>query len=105
MKALMMMFALSTVGCTHMRSLSVTTIPQDRGQPVEAVAEKVVFFGFNASNEYVDVLVDRLAEQCPKGKVSGLLTRTEQSLVFPLVAYRVSVRAQGFCVAESAGAE
>lgn len=105
MKALMMMFALSTVGCTHMRSLSVTTIPQDRSQPVEAVADRVIFFGINASNEYVDVLVDRLAEQCPKGKVSGLLTRTERSLVFPLVAHKVSVRAQGFCVAESAGAE
>lgn len=105
MKTLMMVFGLSMVGCTHMRSLSVTTIPQDRSQPVEAVADRVIFFGINYSNDYVEILVERLAEQCPKGKVSGLLTRTEKSLVFPLVAHRISVRAQGFCVSESAGAE
>ena len=104
MKTLMMVFALSMVGCTHLRSMSVTTIPADRSQPVEAVVERVIFFGINADNDYVEVLLQQLAEQCPKGKVSGLLTRTERSLVVPLIAHAITVRAQGYCVDPTEGA-
>jgi hypothetical protein len=92
------------VGCTHLRSLSVTTIPEDRSRPVSAAGERVIFFGINQDNEYAASLVKDLAAQCPGGTVSGILTRLETNIVFPFVV-TMRVHAQGYCVMPGAESE
>ena len=77
-----LLLALST-GCVHMRSMSTTSVPAERSKPVEAE-------GYNLPKE--------LAEQCPNGRVEGILTKHENIMYFPLFAHAVRVTASGFCV-------
>ena len=85
-------------GCTHLSSVSTSSLPKNRGKKVSATKEKFIFFAFNFSNDYVDDLVKDLAGKCPKGKVKGILTKHESIVYFPLIAHKVRVSAQGFCV-------
>ena len=89
---------LGAVGCTHLHSLSVTTIPDDRSRPVEATGERIVVLGINPNNDYADEVVSDLAQQCPDGRVSGVMTRYERALVVPIFAYAHRVRATGYCL-------
>ena len=93
---------LGAVGCTHLHSLSVTTIPDDRSRPVEATGERIVVLGINPDNDYADGVVADLAAQCPDGRVSGVMTRYERALVVPIFAYAHRVHAEGFCIKEDA---
>ena len=89
---------LGAVGCTHLHSLSVTTIPDDRSRPVEATGERIVLLGINPNNDYAAEVVSDLAKQCPDGRISGVMTRYERAMVVPVLAYAHRVHAQGFCL-------
>jgi len=95
MAALAVMF--SVMGCTHMRSVSTTSIPAQRDTPVKAEAYRFLFFMVNVSNKYVDTLPTQLAKQCPNGRVEGVLTKQENITYFPLIAHGVRVTATGYC--------
>ena len=41
---------------------------------------------------------EKLAKKCPKGKVKGVLTKHETITYFPLIAHKVRVSAEGYCV-------
>ncbi len=90
------------VGCVHMRSLSTTSIPEERSQPIEAQAYRFLFLGMNFDNNYVNAMGKDLAQQCPKGRVEGILTKQENIVYFPLFAHAVRVTASGFCVGKDA---
>ena len=85
-------------GCTHLVSLSTTSIPKNKGKKVYAESERFMFFLFNFDNDYVNELTMDLARQCPKGKVKGILTKHEAITYFPLIAHKVRVSAKGYCV-------
>ena len=48
----------SLVGCTHMHSVSTTSIPAQRDKPVKAEAYRFLFLMMNFSNGYV--IIDKL---------------------------------------------
>jgi len=87
----------SLVGCTHMRSVSTTSIPAQRDKPVEAEAYRLIFFLMNFNNDYVHSLPRDLAKQCPNGRVEGVLTKHEDIIYFPLIAQAIRVTATGYC--------
>ena len=90
----------TALGCVHLHSVSTTSVPVNRDQQVEATAHRVIWFFFNANNNYIDTLVYDLARQCPDGRVEGILTKHEGITYFPLVAHGVRVTATGYCVSK-----
>lgn len=86
------------VGCTHLASVSTTEVPKQRGKVVKAEADRFIFFAFNFNNDYVNEMTMSLAQQCPGGKVSGILTKHEKITYFPIIAHKVRVSAEGYCV-------
>ncbi len=85
-------------GCTHLQSVSTTSIPAQRGRKVQASSDKIIFLGFNFNNDYVDAMVQDLARQCPNGKVEGLLTKQEDVDYFLYIVWKSQVTASGYCV-------
>lgn len=85
-------------GCSHVQSVSVSSIPKKRSQKVRVSADKFIFFLLNFNNDYVNELTEQLASKCPKGVVKGVLTKHELITYFPLVAYKQRVSIEGYCV-------
>jgi hypothetical protein len=85
-------------GCTHLQSVSTTSIPKERGEKVSATKDRFIFLAFNFNNDYVNDLAEELANKCEKGKVQGVLTKHENIMYFPLIAHAVRVTAEGYCV-------
>ena len=93
--SLSIIIALCT-GCASLQSVSVTNIPRERGEPVEATADNVAFLGLHFDNDFADDVPEELAAQCPHGKVTGIYSKYE-STWYVLVQNR-SVTAKGYCV-------
>lgn len=91
-------FLLALMGCTHLVSVSTSSVPKKRSSRVKASAERIILFGFNFNNDYVNDMAEELADQCRKGKVQGVLTKHEEVTYFPLVFNKVRVTAEGYCV-------
>ncbi|NBW80787.1 hypothetical protein EBR21_03445 [bacterium] len=87
--------ASTTTGCASLRSVSVTSIPQNRNEPVVASVSKWIFLGLNFDNDYVDELTSKLRQKCD-GKVSGLMTKYESTLYF--ILSKDQITATGYCV-------
>ena len=88
----------SSLACTHLVSVSTTSVPAKKGKRVTASSERMIFLLLNFDNNYVDYLVTDLASQCPNGKVKGILTKHESTVFFPLIAHKITVTAEGYCV-------
>ncbi|MDV6237218.1 hypothetical protein CH379_016415 [Leptospira ellisii] len=87
-------------GCVFLQSISITQQPAaaQRNVPIEAEVSKFVILAFNFNNDFLGEIPEKLSSQCPKGKVTGLMTKYEKvSYVF---AYRMVVKAKGYCVQE-----
>ncbi|MEN9810694.1 MAG: hypothetical protein RLZZ488_2261 [Pseudomonadota bacterium] len=82
-------------GCASLRSVSVTSIPQNRSEQVKANVSKWVVLGLNFNNDYVDQLTEQLRSKC-NGKVTGILTKYESTLYF--IATKDEITATGFCL-------
>lgn len=98
MGLMMLGLAVGLTGCSHLASVSTTTVPKDRSKPVEVEADRLMIFLVNFDNDYVDGLTQKLAAQCPGGRVEGVLTKMENVTYFPLIAHSVKVTARGYCV-------
>ena len=85
-------------GCASVNSVSLTSIPPQRSQVVKSEASKVIVLGLNFNNDFVDEVSEGLQAQCPKGKVSGILTKDEVMDYFLYMVYKRRITAQGFCV-------
>lgn len=90
---------LATAGCTHLQSVSTSSIPAKRGNKVSAQKSKMMFLLLNFSNDYVNDMAEDLANQCPNGKIQGLLTKLETVTYFPILVHEYRVNAEGYCVA------
>ncbi|MCK6597387.1 MAG: hypothetical protein L6Q37_03415 [Bdellovibrionaceae bacterium] len=86
------------IGCVSLNTVSLTSIPANRSKPVVATTERLMFFGFNFDNDYVDYLTDNLKNQCPHGLISGVLTKDESIDYFLYIVWKKRITAQGYCV-------
>src|SRR3989338_2747945 len=84
-------------GCSHLNSVSLTQIPSNRTQVVEAARSRYIFMAFNFNNDYVDELADDLRSRCVGGVVSGILTKDETVIYFPGLFWKRAVIARGYC--------
>ena len=90
-------------GCTSLQSVSVTQIPTDRSRPLHAEVSNTALFGIHFDNNFVDELTADLMRQCPRGRVTGILTKQESSLYVIVQTRRVI--ATGYCVYDAAPAQ
>ena len=95
------LFALTTA-CTSLQSVSVTQIPSDRSRPVRAEVSNTALFGIHFDNDFIDELTPDLVKQCPHGRLTGILTKHENT-TYVIVATR-KVIATGYCVYDGAPA-
>ncbi|MAA71407.1 MAG: hypothetical protein CL679_06730 [Bermanella sp.] len=82
-------------GCMSLNSVSLTQIPSDKGQLVSAKAHDWVFLGFTTQNNFVNEAVNNLKQECPNGKLTGVLTK-HQTTAYVLV-FKREVIASGYC--------
>jgi hypothetical protein len=83
-------------GCTSLQSVSLTQVPGDRSRPLHAQVSDTAFLGIHFDNDFVKPLEAELMSQCPRGKVTGILTKQESS--FYVVVQTRRVIATGYCV-------
>lgn len=93
-----LMLVFSVCACTHLQSVSTSSIPKNRGQKVKSQQYRFIFLAFNFNNDYVNDMAEDLANQCEGGKVMGVLTKHEHITYFPLFAHAIQVTAEGYCV-------
>jgi len=92
----------SLPACTTLQSVSVTQVPVDRSRPMRAEVTNTALLGIHFDNDFLDDLMPQLLRQCPRGRITGLLTKEESSL-YVIVATR-RVIATGFCVYDTPAA-
>ena len=90
------LLSLALPACTSLESVSVTQIPGDRSRPVHAEVDNTALFGIHFDNDFVDEITPQLLAQCPRGRLTGILTKQESTSYF-LVSTR-TVTASGYCV-------
>lgn len=98
MKLLFLCSILLLSACTHLNSVSVTSLPKERTQKVSAERYKFLFFLLNFDNKFVDEMEKELAQKCPRGKIQGIVTKTETITYFPLIAHAYNIKSEGYCV-------
>lgn len=64
-------------GCVSLKSVSISSIPKNRSNPIEAEVSRFVFLGLSFENNFVNELTDDLKNQCQGGIISGVLTKHE----------------------------
>ena len=84
------------MSCTSLRTVSLTQIPKNRSKKVYAEVSKTIFLGFNFDNDFVDQLTSKLRARCKNGKITGILTKDEQTFYFLTTNRKISAR--GYCV-------
>ena len=94
--ALLAMTLFSALGCASLQSVSLTSIPRERGTPIEATKNNVAFLGIHFDNDFADEVPEDLRRQCPNGKVTGIYAKYE-STWYVLLQNR-SVTAKAYCV-------
>lgn len=87
-------------GCAALHSVSMSPIPAQRSKPVKAEVSDWNVLGFKFDNDFVNGLPTMLQNQCPEGKVTGIMTRYETRFYF-FAAKRIA-NATGYCVAKGA---
>lgn len=98
--ALVVAPCLALTACASLGSVSITQVPTDRSHPIQAESHDWTVFGLAGDNDYADEVPKQLAQQCPTGKITGLMTKSESKLW--IIVARRRVTAHGFCVAGSA---
>jgi hypothetical protein len=99
---LLLLLLSSLAACTTLQSVSVTQVPIDRSRPLRAEVTNTALLGIHFDNDFLDDLMPQLLRQCPRGRITGLLTKEESSL-YVIVATR-RVIATGFCVYDTPAA-
>lgn len=95
---------MGSVGCASLVSVSLTPIPAQRDHQVQVEKSKVIVLGFNFDNDFVDQMVTDLKQQCPNGKVTGILTKDEAIDYFLFFVWKRRVTATGYCLKSVASA-
>ncbi len=91
--ALTMIASLSA--CVGLESVSLTQVPHERNNLISASSHDWHFLGFVTQNDFVDEAVNKLKNQCLKGKLTGILTK-HQTTAYVLM-FKREVIASGYC--------
>lgn len=94
-KFCLLLLALTLGGCVGLNSVSMTQVPKDKGQRVEANAHDWVFLNFTTQNDFADSAVDNLKSQCVGGKISGIYTKHQTTSY--LLVFKREVIVSGYC--------
>ena len=86
---------LALSGCVSLNSVSLTQIPSEKGQLINASAHDWTFLLLTTQNDFVDEAVNSLKEQCTGGKLTGVLTK-HQTTAYVFV-FKREVIASGYC--------
>lgn len=92
---------LSTAACTYVHAVSQTNFPRERSKRVRAETQRYMILGINFDNDYLYPLIDKLKDQCPNGRVRGLLTKDTLTSYLGIFFFSRQQLAEGYCVAES----
>ncbi|GAM58918.1 hypothetical protein JCM19232_1529 [Vibrio ishigakensis] len=87
--------AVSLSGCVGLNTVSLTSVPAERDAKVTASASDWNFIGINFNNDIVDEAVANLQQQCPTGKIEGVLTK-HQTTGYVLF-FKREIIATGYC--------
>jgi hypothetical protein len=87
---------LGSLGCTTLKSFSMTQVPADRSRRVEVSETSGGLFGLFFSNDFVDETAEQLRAQCPQGRLSGVTTKFESTLYVIWVSRKIT--AAGYCL-------
>lgn len=87
--------ALLMSGCASLHSVSLSQVPENRRNPIEAEATSWAIFGIYFSNGFVDDAIQSLKDRCPDGKISGVYTKYEGR--FYLLWTTRTVKATAYC--------
>ncbi|MCL9782296.1 hypothetical protein M9194_12750 [Vibrio sp. S4M6] len=82
-------------GCVQLNTVSLTSVPAQRGQQIAASASDWNFIGINFNNDIVNEAVANLKKQCPKGNIEGVLTK-HQTTGYVLF-FKREIIATGYC--------
>ena len=85
-------------GCTSLQSVGVTSIPKERGRPIEVTENNVAFLGIHFDNDFADDVPEELRRKCPNGKVSGVFSKYEST--WYVIVQNRSVTVTGYCVTD-----
>ncbi len=85
----------SLSACVGLESVSLTQVPHERNNLISASSHDWHFLGFVTQNDFVDEAVDKLKNQCLKGKLTGILTK-HQTTAYVLM-FKREVIASGYC--------
>jgi hypothetical protein len=91
--ALTMIISLSA--CVGLESVSLTQIPHERNNLINARSHDWNFLGFVTQNDFVDEAIDNLKNQCKGGNLTGILTK-HQTTAYVLM-FKREVIASGYC--------
>lgn len=91
------MVSISLTHCASVNSVSLTSIPAVKDHEVKKTTSKMIFLGFNFNNDYIDNMAEELQQQCPHGKISGILTKDETINYFLFFVWERRVTAKGYC--------
>ncbi len=88
---------LMTSACVSVKSVSLTSVPTERQNVIQAEGSRFLFFGLSFSSKFIDQAIDELSSKCPNGKVEGVLTKHENVNYFLGLFVTERVIAKGFC--------
>ncbi len=91
----LLLAAFTLSGCVGLNSVSMTQVPEDKGQQIEANAHDWVFLNFTTQNDFVDEAVAKLKDQCVGGKITGVYTKHQTTAY--LLVFKREVIVSGYC--------
>ena len=89
------LLALSLSGCVGLNTVSMTQVPAERENKITTSSSSWNFIGINFSNQFVDVAIDKLKEQCPSGKIEGVYTKHQTTGY--LLVFKREVIVSAYC--------
>ena len=101
MKLLLTFGFLLSFGCAHSihqvhTSDFIPYAPIESGEMITARSEQFVILGFTTETEYVERAYKSLANQCLRGRVTGITTQFSTSLGF--FSWTNKILMQGLCL-------
>ncbi|EAP95691.1 hypothetical protein [Vibrio splendidus] len=85
----------SLSGCVGLNTVSLTSVPVERDRQVKTSTSDWNFIGINFNNNIVDEAIANLQQQCPAGKIEGVLTKY-QTISYVLFFNR-QIIVTGYC--------
>ena len=98
-KILLLALMLFSTGCANLQSVSFTQVPENRNKKIKVEESSWGILAIFFTNSFVDTIPEKLRQQCPTGKITGVYTKYHSRYYILWLTRYVEVEA--FCVNES----